>query len=133
MRWNQTETRRRRYYLPSLLLLLVFLLTSLYTFVDLGTVARTLVSYSYSEQQDVVWQTIGAIDPHLRPGRSDTLGDAAIVKPFFHKARRGQGLSEGDVTIFSMATADRLDMVEMLADQYQGELKGDSQSQESAY
>lgn len=66
------------------------------------------------------WETMGAVDPHIQPERPHDITAPATIKPYYQQARRARELGQGDVTLFATATVDRLDMVEMVAMQYQG-------------
>lgn len=121
MRADQREPLSRQTRIAGLVALTTLLLVTLYTFVDPTSIeAATQALSLVGKQPDVVWQTLGALDPHTQPVTSRNITSAATVAPFFIRARRAGTYDREDVTAFSMATSDRLDMLEMLAEQYQG-------------
>lgn len=83
-----------------------------------------LLGWGKTRQTTVLWKPLGlfeSIGPH-----SDSLRKThglATVKPFYKQARYTSATDpHRDVTIFTMTTEDRLPLVKMLAEQYQGEI-----------
>lgn len=70
----------------------------------------------YTSTGSAVWHSMGTPQLELPPFAAAP----PVIRPFYLQGRKSAQVELHDTTVFTMATIDRLEMVRILAEQYQG-------------
>ena len=127
--------KRRSFSKGRLVLPAVFAVLSALLLVSFSALGSTLdmqslssveqhLEWSKQQPKAVSWHPHGAIEAYrFQPSGQLVASSPATVMPFYLRGRKAGSVDlDSDVTVFSMATENRLDMVKMAAEQYQGVL-----------